>query len=71
MDSISILNARATLKSSCKTQPMPEEIDEAWNSFVVTLEENWGQLPKEDPKSHLGQAYLYFWDTYNKYKKGK
>src|SRR5436305_15107596 len=67
-DSIAVLNARAALKAD-KDKPIPQDVENSWNTYVTALEENFGQFPKQDPQSTLGQAYYQFWNVYNKYKK--
>ena len=66
-DSISVLNARASLKAN-KERPIPQEIEDVWATYVSKLEQNQGQFPSRDPNSALGQAYWRFWDVYRKYK---
>lgn len=66
-DSIAVLNARATLISN-KDKPIHEEIEDAWQMFVMILERSLGQLPKENPSSDLGRAYYQFWGAYNRHK---
>ncbi|KAI9763496.1 MAG: hypothetical protein M1839_006444 [Geoglossum umbratile] len=64
--SISILNARATLKAH-KEKPTPEKIEDAWNEYVAQLEFYWGKTP-EDPQSALGQAYYRFWKVHGEHQ---
>ena len=67
-DNISLINARAILKSD-KERPAPPEIDRAWGGYVFQLEQNWGTKPGDEPLSRLTQAYHMFWDAYGRYKK--
>jgi len=66
--SISLVNARATLKAN-KERPIPPEIDQAWGDYVFQLEQNWGTKPGEEPLSRLTQAYHRFWEVYGRHKK--
>lgn len=67
-DSIAVLNARASLKSD-KGKPIPQDVEDAWNTYINVLEQNWGWLPRDDPTSALGRAYYQFWNAYRKCKK--
>ena len=53
---------------SDQEKAIPQDVEDAWNTFVMVLEANWGQFPKGDPKSALGQAYYQFWVAHGKYK---
>ena len=62
--SITILNARATLKAD-KDNPVPWDVEATWQNYIDILEQNWGQVrPLDDRTSPLGQAYSQFWGAY-------
>ncbi|KAH0566530.1 hypothetical protein GP486_000071 [Trichoglossum hirsutum] len=65
-DSITVINARATLKSNTEGD-VPQDIEEAWSAYVDQLEHNWGEKPGEDPSSPLTQAHRRFWGVHSKY----
>ncbi|KAI9768631.1 MAG: hypothetical protein M1840_004828 [Geoglossum simile] len=65
-DSISVLNARATLKANGDGN-VPQEIENMWKKVVVLLENPSGTL--KDSSSPLWRAYHRFWDVYSKYRR--
>jgi hypothetical protein len=52
LESISVLNAHATLKAK-KGFSMPEDLQQAWDSFLVALVDDWGVCPTQNLQSRL------------------
>ena len=42
-----------------------DDLKAAFNSFLVTAEEFWLQLPNKEPTSPLGSAYYAFWKKFD------
>jgi hypothetical protein len=53
VSSISVLNAHTTLRE--KAIPLPEDVQIAWDAFLMALEECPTMSPTADP--NLGRAY--------------
>ncbi|KAI9774361.1 MAG: hypothetical protein M1840_004255 [Geoglossum simile] len=62
-DSISILNARASIIST-KGKQTHKDIESAFMDFLGALAESWGERPQQNPSSALAEAYNQFWEAH-------
>jgi hypothetical protein len=50
---------------------MPEDVEDAFQKYILELKQNLGIYPREDPFSSFGRAYTNFNIIYDKWNETK
>ncbi|KAH0559851.1 hypothetical protein GP486_003630, partial [Trichoglossum hirsutum] len=61
-ESIKILNARATIKLD--KRDVPQEVEDAWKTYISLLEKNEGKCQQDDLRSEFKLAHDNFWKVH-------
>ena len=62
-DSISVLNARASLKAD-RDNPIPQDIEVAWNTYIISWSRTGASYPMKTLHLLLEELTINFWKVY-------